>query len=74
MKKLCSLLLCAVMLMTGIYCVSAKDARDYTVEEGIASNLKNLGIFKGVSDTDFALDRAPTRVEALIMLIRVLGK
>ena len=27
----------------------------------------------GVSDTDFALDRAPTRVEALVMLLRTLG-
>ncbi|MEA4896180.1 MAG: hypothetical protein VB064_13120 [Oscillospiraceae bacterium] len=39
-----------------------------------AAALKQLGLFKGVSDTDFALDRAPTRTEALIMLIRALGK
>ncbi|MGE4483688.1 MAG: hypothetical protein AB7C97_01100 [Oscillospiraceae bacterium] len=36
--------------------------------------LKQLGLFKGVSDSDFALDRAPTRTEALIMLIRAMGK
>ncbi|HBR02749.1 MAG TPA: hypothetical protein DD738_09065, partial [Ruminiclostridium sp.] len=39
-----------------------------------ASSLKQLGLFKGVSDTDFDLDRAPTRTEALVMLIRTLGK
>lgn len=39
-----------------------------------ASALKQLGLFKGVSDIDFALDRPPSRTEALVMLIRVLGK
>lgn len=39
-----------------------------------ASALKQLGLFKGVSDTDYALGRAPTRTEALVMLIRTLGK
>ncbi len=38
-----------------------------------AAALKQLGLFMGVSDTDFALDRAPTRVEALVMLLRTLG-
>ncbi len=39
-----------------------------------AAALKQLGLFKGVSETDFDLDRAPSRTEALIMLIRMLGK
>lgn len=39
-----------------------------------ATALKQLELFKGVSDTDFALNRAPTRTEALIMLIRAMGK
>ena len=42
--------------------------------EGFAKNLKALGLFKGVSDTDFALEREPSRSEALVMLIRLLGK
>jgi hypothetical protein len=42
--------------------------------EAKATALKQLGLFKGVSDTDFALNRAPTRTEALVMLIRALGK
>lgn len=39
-----------------------------------AEALRQLGLFKGVSDTDFALDRAPTRTEALVMLIRAMGR
>jgi hypothetical protein len=35
-----------------------------------AAALKQLGLFMGVSDTDFALDRAPTRLEVMDMLIR----
>lgn len=42
--------------------------------ESQASALKMLGLFKGVSDNDFELDRSPTRTEALVMLIRVLGQ
>jgi len=39
-----------------------------------AASLKQLGLFMGVSDTDFALDRAPTRVEAVVMLLRAMGE
>jgi len=39
-----------------------------------AAALKQLGLFMGVSDTDFALDRAPTRVEAVVMLLRAMGE
>ena len=48
-------------------------ARDVSYEENLAGELKSLGIFRGVSDTDFDLDRAPSRVEALVMLVRILG-
>lgn len=48
--------------------------RDVTAHEANAVALKKLGLFMGVSDTDFDLERAPTRLEALVMLIRVLGK
>ncbi len=41
----------------------------YFAAEEQAAALKTLGLFKGVSDTDFDLDRAPTRVEALVILI-----
>ena len=50
-----------------------------TEETELASRLKELGMFIGVGEnsdgtTDFDLDRAPTRAEALVMLIRALGK
>ncbi len=46
---------------------------------GCASSLYTLGLFKGTgSNSDgtpiFALDRAPTRAEAAVMLVRILGK
>lgn len=52
----------------------AADERDFSSEERTAEGLKSLGLFRGVSDTDFDLGRAPTRAEALTMLIRLLGK
>jgi hypothetical protein len=33
-----------------------------------------LGLFEGVSERNFDLTRAPTRTEALVMLIRLLGR
>lgn len=39
-----------------------------------AQALKLLGLFKGVSDTDFDLFRPATRVEAVVMIIRLLGE
>lgn len=49
-------------------------AADINAAETKAGALKKLGLFKGVSETDFDLDRAPTRVEAMVMMIRSLGK
>lgn len=39
-----------------------------------ATALKQLRLFKGVSASSFELDRAPTRTEAMVMLIRTLGE
>lgn len=77
MSILCALLLAAGFL-TGVY-VAAADTETNVVTgmhisaEKIAGELKTLGLFRGVSDTDFDLDRAPTRVEAVVMLVRLLG-
>ena len=49
-------------------------AADLTLANDQATALKHLGLFKGVSDTNFELDRAPTRTEALVMLVRALGE
>ncbi len=48
-------------------------ARDTAVEETLAAELKELNLFRGVSDTEFDLRRTPNRVEALVMLIRLMG-
>jgi len=74
-KHFISLALC----LTACFCflsftALAASPRDTSLEETLAADLKALNLFQGVSDREFELDRAPTRVEALIMLIRVLGK
>lgn len=76
MKKYVAMALCLLMcLCSAFVAVSAADvSRDVSTEETLASRLKELGLFKGVSETNFDLKRAPTRIEALVMLIRVLGK
>lgn len=66
------MLICLAMLLP--IAAMAAAARDTAYEEDLASDLKGLGLFMGVSDTDFDLGRAPTRIEAIVMLIRVLGK
>lgn len=70
-KDIISLTLMVVLSLTILIPAHAGNS---TEAETKAAALKQLGLFKGVSETDFALDRAPTRTEALIMLIRVLGK
>lgn len=71
MKKLLALLTAAALSLSLPLTAAA---RDTSFEETIASDLKSLGLFKGVSETDFDLNREPSRVEALVILIRVLGK
>ena len=61
--------LCLIPMNTNVYA-----ARNYSAEENLAQVLKDLGLFQGVSDTEFDLERKPTRVEAIVMLIRLLGK
>ena len=71
-KRLISLL--AVLCILFCAFAAGAEARDTSAEETTAAALKSLGLFRGVSDTNFDLNRAPTRVEALVMLIRTLGK
>ena len=52
---------------------------DESLAQTAADKLYALGLFQGVGDNadgtpDFALDRAPTRHEAVTMLVRLLGK
>lgn len=73
MKKTVSLLLCFVLCFS-LLLIPAAASRDTSFEEALASDLKELGLFEGVSDSSFELERAPTRAEALVMLIRLLGE
>lgn len=75
-KILCLLLaLCFVLAPVSAASAAAADggSRDLSRETALASGLKALGLFRGVTDYDLALDRAPTRAEALVMLLRLLG-
>lgn len=73
-RRAVSLGLCLCMLFSLVLSQTVCASRDFSFENGLAQDLKTLGLFNGVSDTDFALERAPSRIEALVMLIRVLGK
>lgn len=68
MKKIFSIIITLIVILSLV--IPAYSA----TKDELAISLKTLGLFKGVSDTDFALDRAPTRIEAIVMLIRTLGK
>lgn len=53
--------------------------RNYDKEMEAAHRLREFGLFQGIGTNpdggiEFALERYPTRVEALVMLIRLLGK
>lgn len=67
------------LLPIGVSAAAADTSRDLTFELAMAEDLKALGLFQGVGtnadgSTDFDLDRAPTRLEALVMLVRLLGQ
>ncbi len=73
MRKYISYLLCVLLVFSMTLTCFASE-RTFEAEEKKAEDLKALGLFLGVSEEDFDLDRAPTRVEALVMLIRLLGE
>ena len=73
-KTVLCLLLALCLLASPLSAASAAEPRSFEKETVLAASLKALGLFRGVSDSDFALDRAPNRVEALVMLLRLLGQ
>ena len=76
MKKIISLLICLAMLSGVAFSAAAaygSQTNNFALAQTLAEDLKQLNLFMGVSETDFDLERAPTRAEALVMLIRVLG-
>lgn len=73
-KRAVSFALCMILCIGVLPGGAFAAGRDVSFEETLAAELKSLGLFRGVSDTNFDLARSPTRIEALIMLIRTLGK
>ena len=67
MKRIFTVL-AATLLLTAAMAVTAS-ASDY---DAAAEDLAAIGVFRGTSD-GFELDRAPTRSEAAIMLVRLYG-
>ena len=67
MKRFFTLLFTA-LLLTAALCVSAS-ASQY---DSVAQDLSAIGMFRGTGN-GFDLDRAPTRSEAAIMLVRLYG-
>lgn len=75
-KRMIAFVLALAMLAAPaapVYATEEAYLRNMTMEETLASSLKALGLFKGVSEFEFELEREPTRAEALVMLIRLLG-
>lgn len=67
MKRLFTALFAALLLTAAL--AGTASASDY---DAAAEDLAAIGVFRGTSD-GFELDRAPTRSEAAIMLVRLLG-
>ena len=67
MKRLISLLF-ITLLVSAVLCVGAS-ASDF---DAAAEKLSAIGMFRGTAN-GFELDRAPTRSEAAIMLVRLYG-
>lgn len=74
MKKRILCVLLILVLCIGLLPTSGFAAQSYSDAEQKASALKTLSLFQGVSENDFALNRAPTRTEALIIFLRMLGE
>lgn len=74
MKKAIASVLAVTLLIAASLTVKTPARAAGVTEASQAAALKRLGLFRGVSATDFDLGRAPTRTEALVMLIRVLGE
>ena len=74
-KRLFAFILCITLLFSLFTPQAfASNLRDTSFEESLAEDLKTLDLFKGYTDTDFGLNEKPSRVQALVLLVRFLGK
>lgn len=79
MKRILAILLCILMCSTLTPKALATNPRDFGFETALASQLEQLGLFRGLGknaagETEFALSQKLSRVEAVVMLVRTLGK
>ncbi len=75
MKRILSLSIVLLLIFTSSLNAAPNQPKDMKRDgEAAAVLLKHLGLFKGVSEDDFALYKKPTRLEGLVMLIRLLGE
>lgn len=77
-KRVFSAILCIFILACMPVMAQQEPGRDLSLPQTLAVSLQELNLMKGVGllpdgGTDFDLARPPKRVEALVMLIRVLG-
>ena len=72
-KALCLLLTLALLLAPALPAAAADVGRDYAREEAFGYSLKAMGLFQGYSDTELGLSDAPTRAQALVMMLRLMG-
>lgn len=71
MKRKTLIVITALLILLSTFTQST-----FAYSQGQLSNavtLKSLGLFFGDSSFNFDLDRTPTRVETLVMLIRIMG-
>ena len=73
MKKTLSFILVLSFVFSLTSLASAATTTSVTSTLDRANALKNLNLFTG-TEKGFDLDRAPTRVEAVVMLLRMLGE
>lgn len=79
MKKCFAILLSIGMILSVLPVALAAPTRDFSMETTLAGGLKELGLFLGRGQqvdgsNNFDLKGTPNRVEALVMLLRALGK
>lgn len=64
--------LCRIVSMTVLTTVILATSAFASKYDSVAQELKTIGLFQG-TESSFDLDRAPTRTEAAVMLVRLLG-
>jgi hypothetical protein len=79
MKKIISVILCISICLTFALPASAYESKNAVSENSLAVKLYELKLLKGAGTNDdgtinFDLSGKPNRIEALVMLLRALGK